>query len=117
VLRTDRERRIHSRRLGDLRTGQAFGRVALDDLTLFGQFSLQMPHRWILGARLKSIDREGGPAWVVRLEPDSGVLLTERAALEAELPPLRDDPEWPLLLTRQQGLLETLPSPKPHRGP
>lgn len=115
VFRLDRERKVHGRRLDDLKTGQAFGRVALDDLALVGQLPLQVPQRWLIGARLKSIEREGGPAWVVRLEPDSGVLLTERAPLEAEVPSLRIDPEWPLLRTRQQGLLDALPAPKPHR--
>jgi len=115
VFRQDRDRKVHGRRLDDLRTGQSFGRVALDDLALVGQLPLQVPQRWIVGARLKSIEREGSPAWVVRLEPDSGVLMAERVPLEAEVPSLRDDPEWPLLRTRQQGLLDALPAPKPHR--
>jgi hypothetical protein len=116
-LRNDRAPgRIQSRRLGDLHTPQmAAGRVALEDLTLLHQLPLQMPQRWIFGARLKGVDREGGPGWVIRLEPDSGVLFSERTPVEAELPALINDPEWPLLLARQQALLETLPAPRVHR--
>jgi hypothetical protein len=117
MLRNDRAPgRIQSRRLGDLRTPQmASGRVALEDLTLLHLLPLQMPQRWIFGARIRGIDREGGPGWVIRLEPESGVLFSERTAVEAEMPGLSNDPEWPLLLARQQALLETLPAPRVHR--
>ncbi len=117
TLRMDREQRIHSDRLGHLRNGQTFGWVALEDLTLLRYLPLQSAQRWIFGARLKSIDREGGPSWIVRLEPESGVLFSEKAALEAELPNLRDDREWPLVLARQKALLEKLRAPQPYRGP
>lgn len=116
VLRGDRAPgRVQARKLGDIRVGGTAGRVALEDLTLLQQLPLQMPQRWLVGARLKNVDREGGPGWVIRLEPESGVLFTTRAPVEAEWPALRNDAEWPLLLSRQQALLDTLPAPRAHR--
>jgi hypothetical protein len=115
VLRADRGGRVSGRRLSDLRIGAIAARVALEDLTLLQQLPLQTPQRWVIGARLRGIDREGGPGWVIRLEPDSGVLFTERVPVEGEVPFLRNDAEWPLLLSRQQAILETLPAPRAHR--
>ena len=59
------------------------------------------PRRLLFGARLASVDREGG-AWVVRFERASGVLLTDEGAVAAcGLPPL--DTELREVL-RQQDL-------------
>jgi hypothetical protein len=107
--------RIQSRKLGDVRVGGTAGRVALEDLTLLHLLPLQMPQRWLIGARIKNVDREGGPGWVIRLDTDSAVLFTTREPVEGELPTLRNDAEWPLLLARQQALLDTLPAPRAYR--
>jgi hypothetical protein len=115
VLRRPRNQTILGRVLSDLRQGPAFGRVVLDEVQLLQELPLQEPQRWIVGARVKSVDREGRAVWVIRLEPDSGVLFTEPALLPTEMPTLREDPEWPMVQQRQRALLETLPTPRPHR--
>jgi hypothetical protein len=52
-------------------------RLALEDLTLWQRVPLEPPPRLLFGACLKGLAREEGGAWVVRFEPDSGVLLTD----------------------------------------
>jgi hypothetical protein len=56
-------------------------RVALDELTLLRDLPLDDGPRLIFGARLRACEREEGGGWVIRFEPDSGVLLTEPDAV------------------------------------
>jgi hypothetical protein len=66
-------------------------RVALEDLTVLSDLPLDESPRLIFGARLRRCTREEGGGWVVRFEPDSGVLMTEPAAVEACLSMPGDD--------------------------
>jgi hypothetical protein len=52
----------------------------LTSLKLLEALPLQEAHRLIFGARLGRIRREPPGAWVIRFEPDSGVLLTDPEA-------------------------------------
>jgi hypothetical protein len=55
-------------------------RVELSDLKLLAALPLAEPRRMLLGARLAGLAREergGHGLWVIRLDPDSGVLLTD----------------------------------------
>jgi hypothetical protein len=61
-------------------------RLALEDLTLWQRVPLDPPPRLLFGARLSRMGREEGGAWVVRFEPDSGVLLTDPGAAAAVCP-------------------------------
>jgi hypothetical protein len=58
-------------RLGDERV-----RLAVDDLKVLSHLPLDPPPRVLFGARLAKVGREQG-AWVVRFDPDSGVLFTD----------------------------------------
>jgi hypothetical protein len=77
-------------------------RVALEDLTLLQALPLDVPQRLLFGARLARCAREAGGVWVVRFEPDSGVLLTDAGAAEACCP---SGPEVHEVLRRQQDWL------------
>jgi hypothetical protein len=59
-------------------------RVAIDDLEELRDLPLDDGPRLVFGARLLSCERERGEGWVIRLEPDSGVLMTELEAVVAE---------------------------------
>jgi hypothetical protein len=63
--------------------------VALGDLHIMRTLPLDRPQRMLIGARLDSVRLESGGTWVVHLVPDSGVLLTDLAAVRAcyPLPP------------------------------
>jgi hypothetical protein len=55
-------------------------RVELSDLKLLRALPLAEPRRMLFGARLAGLTREergGHGLWVIRLDPDSGVLLTD----------------------------------------
>lgn len=78
-------------------------RVALEDLRLLQELPLEET-RVIFGARLAACERETGGHWVIRLAPDSGVLLTEREALEAASA-VDLGPDLPEVLARQTGWL------------
>jgi hypothetical protein len=58
-------------RLGDERV-----RLAVDELKVLRHLPLDPPPRVLFGARLAKVGREQG-AWVVRFDPDSGVLFTD----------------------------------------
>jgi hypothetical protein len=75
----------------------------LSDLELLRRLPLDRPQRLLFGARLAEVRREPGRGWVVRLEPDSGVLITDpEAAVACFLSPeeadvralLRRQAEW-----------------------
>jgi hypothetical protein len=87
-----------------LRAGDVEARVALEDLTLLRDVPLDPPQRWFFGARLASCRREEGGVWIVRFEPESGVLLTDEAAASACWPGPIDD-ELRDVLTRQEEWL------------
>lgn len=55
-------------------------RIALEDLNLLENLQLQPPRRWLFGARLADCRREEGGVWVVRFDPDSGVLFSDEIA-------------------------------------
>jgi hypothetical protein len=61
-------------------------RLALEDLEVLRDLPLGNEPRLIFGARLRSCLREQGGVWVVRFEPDSGVLFTDAEAVEAAFP-------------------------------
>jgi hypothetical protein len=65
-------------------------RVALEDVKALRDLPLERPRRALFGARLAAVGREDGGGWVVRFDPDSGVLLTDRGAA-AVLGPLDAD--------------------------
>jgi hypothetical protein len=69
-----------------VQVGNETARVALEDLTLLRDLPLDEPKRLLFGARLASVARETGGLWVIRFEPDSGVLLTDKDAVAACLP-------------------------------
>ncbi len=58
-------------------------RLELGDLKLLDTLPSANPRRLLFGARLASIRREKNAAWVVRFQPASGVLLTDRGAVSA----------------------------------
>lgn len=88
-----------------LRAGAEHARIDLGDLSLLRTLPLDQPRRLLFGARLASVAREAGGVWLVRFEPDSGVLLTDREAAEACCPGLVDA-EMQELLARQREWLE-----------
>lgn len=88
----------------EVRTGGAPARLELGELRLLQTLPLIRPQRLLFGARLASVAREAPNIWVVRFEPDSGVLLTDESAAAAYLPPPLDE-EARQLLRRQAALL------------
>lgn len=60
--------------------------VALMDLQLLRRLPGDGSKRMLLGARLASVRLEAGGNWVVHLEPDSGVLMTNLQAVRAACP-------------------------------
>jgi hypothetical protein len=75
-------------------------RLELSDLELLRRLPLDRPQRLLFGARLAAVRREPGRGWVVCLEPDSAVLITDAsAAVACLLSP--EEPEVRDLLERQ----------------
>ncbi|HEV3259375.1 MAG TPA: hypothetical protein VG013_21090 [Gemmataceae bacterium] len=89
--------------------GGVRARVELADLQLLRVLPLERPRRLLFGARLASAGLEAGGAWVVRFEPDSGVLITDIGVATACR--LGQAPDAVLLdvLRRQQGWAAELP--------
>jgi hypothetical protein len=86
-------------------------RVELSDLKLLPALPLAEPRRMLFGARLAGLAREergGHGLWVIRLEPDSGVLLTDEDAAGACCPRPLDD-ELKAVLRRQAEWAAALP--------
>jgi hypothetical protein len=98
----------------EVRWGKVRGRVALDDLKLLDHMPLEPPKRWLFGARLASFNREG-EEWVIRFDPDSGVLVTDAGAATAWNPALRDDPRLADVLKEQSKLSPPWPVPDGER--
>jgi len=84
-------------------------RIELTDLRLLRALPLERPRRLLFGARLASAGLEAGGAWVVRFQPDSGVLITDAGVATACR--LGQAPDPPLLdvLLRQQRWAAELP--------
>ncbi len=75
-------------------------RVELSDLKLLPALPLAEPRRMLFGARLAGLGREergGRGLWVIHLDPDSGVLLTDEDAAGACCPRPFDDGLWEVL--------------------
>src|SRR5262249_11362466 len=83
-----------------VRAGAEQARIDVNDLKLLPLLPRDRPPRLLFGVRLASIAREPPGIWVVRFEPDSGVLLTHHGAVLATCPPPFDD-ELEELLDRQ----------------
>jgi hypothetical protein len=80
-------------------------RVALADLKVLGDLPLDGGIRVVFGAQLASCMREEGGRWVLRFEPESGVLLTDLGAVEAcFLTPVNNDLR--LTIERQRRWVE-----------
>lgn len=88
-----------------IESGDETARVALEELTVLRALPLADGPRLLFGARLLRCSREAGGGWVIRFHPDSGVLLTEPAVVEASLPGAAT-PDLPALLRRQQRWLD-----------
>jgi hypothetical protein len=57
---------------------QQVAQVRVENLTLLSQFPVKDGQRLIFGARLDSMKlQDGGRGWVVRFQPESGVLITD----------------------------------------
>lgn len=87
--------------------GSEEARLELADLRLLRLLPLDDPQMLLFGARLASARREAGGQWVIRFEPDSGVLITNpEAATSCCLQPL--DEKLQEILQRQQHWQEEL---------
>jgi hypothetical protein len=89
--------------------GDEPARVEIGDLDLLRDLGLDQSCRLIVGARLAGVERDPSGAWVVRLRPDSGVFLTDRATLEVACPVLKKDQALDEVLQRQERWLAELP--------
>ncbi len=86
-----------------LRLGTEAAQLEVSDLDLLRQVKLDQPRRLLFGARLATVRPEPpGPTWVVRLQPDSGVWLTDPAAA-ALCCPAWSDAATRALLQEQAG--------------
>jgi hypothetical protein len=113
VIRRLPDRSLTFRSAGMTRVNGIVARVIPGDLRLLDVLPLDLPQRWLIGARLAGFSREGGPDWIVRLERDSGVLFTDQSAVLAWQPDLKADPKLGDLLRRQAACLDTLQVPQP----
>lgn len=108
----------HARRDGDGRpalvnhtveVGDERVRLALEDVAVLNDLPLGDEPRLIFGAKLQSVAREEGGGWVVRFEPDSGVLFTEAEAVEACFP-VAPGGELREVMQRQRRWLDERPT-------
>jgi len=82
-------------------------RIAVDDLQLLNDWG--QDGRLIFGARLGSLRVEvPGPAWVVRFQPNSGVLLTQAEAASLSCPAFALDDARQVFAKQQHVVLEKL---------
>jgi hypothetical protein len=77
-------------------------RLEIGELAVLQTLPLAEPRRLLLGARLGSIAREQNGVWVIRFEPASGVLLTDKRAVAAGLNVPMDDPLEKLLQQQRE---------------
>lgn len=86
--------------------GQERARLVVDNLKILAAVPSHDAQRLIIGVRLASVGLEPpGPTWVVRVDGDSGVFLTEPSAA-ARICPAFADPEAVIVLERQQRWVE-----------
>jgi hypothetical protein len=95
-------------RFYEVRVGQETARILIGDLKVLQSLPLQPPQRMLFGGRLASFARDDDGVWVIRFEPDSGVLLTDEDAVAAWRPLLLDA-EMREVLRRQSRWLRELP--------
>jgi hypothetical protein len=82
-------------------------RIDWENLQLLRDWHLNQPQRLLLGVRLANVEPEAGGTWVVRLQPDSGVLITNADAVTKVLSRL---PEGLVeVLKRQAGWVAEMP--------
>jgi hypothetical protein len=96
----------------EVRAGVEPARIDVSDLQLLAALPRVRPPRLLFGARLARVAREQGGVWVVRFDPDSGVLLTEPGAVAACCPPPLDEADREqrdALLQRQKEWLAEVP--------
>jgi hypothetical protein len=65
----------------DVFVGDRRARIDWENLQLLRSLPLNGSERLLLGVRLANVEPEAGASWLVRLQPDSGVLLTDGDAL------------------------------------
>lgn len=83
-------------------------RLEIGNLKLLHALPLDAPQRLLFGAQVAAIAREPPGVWVIRFEPDSGVLLTDLGAVAAYCPQPVDD-ELRELVKRQAEWEKELP--------
>ncbi len=91
-----------------LGAGPERARIQVSDLRLLDMLPPDRPPRLLFGARLAGLRREAGGTWVVRFDPDSGVLLTDLGAVTACCPPPIDE-DVKRLLEHQGQWLDDVP--------
>jgi hypothetical protein len=84
-------------------------RLALEDLTVLQALPLERGRRLLFGAKLSAVERGQGGQWVVRFDPESGVLLTDRGAAEAVCPPPLGDDLVEVLKRQEEWLRRPTP--------
>jgi hypothetical protein len=67
----------------DFFVGEKRAHVELGNIQMLRTLPMDRPQRLLFGARLASVGPEAGGTWVIRFEPDSGVLLTDPGAVAA----------------------------------
>jgi hypothetical protein len=80
-------------------------RLEWGELDVLRTMELEEPRRVILGVRLAGIGLEPpGPAWVVRFQPQSGVLMTDARAAALCCPPL-GEPDAQVIFKKQAQMV------------
>jgi hypothetical protein len=82
-------------------------RIDWKNLQLLRDLHLNQPQRLLLGVRLANVEPEPGGTWVVRLEPGSGVLITNADAIARVLS--RPPEGLEEVLKRQAGWVAEMP--------
>ena len=85
------------------------GRIDVSALRLLRHLPLDEPRRLFFGARLAGVRLDRAGTWIIELEPDSGVLLTDPGAVKACLLGRPVDPDLERLLQRQRQWAREMP--------
>ena len=93
----------------DLFAREGRAKIDVGNLQLLRALPLEQPQCLLFCARLASVRLENGRVWVVRFEPDSGVLITEAGAAAACLQRRAAEPELLEVLRRQADWATQLP--------
>jgi len=91
----------------DLFVRDKAARIDWENLQMLKGLRLNQPQRLLLGVRLANIEPEAGGTWVVCLEPDSGVLITNAEAITKVLS--RSPEGLDEVLKRQAGWVAEMP--------